>query len=302
MAEMRQVVIVGAGPAGIAAATYLKRASLEPLVLERREPGGLLRNANLVENYPGFSQGIGGEELAARFAEHLTHLGVATMREEVRLLARSSRGFRIMTDVDEHASRAVIVATGTTPNNPKIRGISGLIGRRAFSEIASTLLEKARKSRILVLGGGDAAFDYAINLKGRGHEVSILSRSKPRCLPLLLERATRDKIDIRIGVRVDRVEETNSGLSVMCRSSGKPVTIPGDFVLVAYGRSPNLGFIETGLSKRIGIPKNPPETSVPGLFLAGDVVRGQNRQAGIAVGDGILAAMLAERHVKGGRA
>jgi len=298
---MRQVAIVGAGPAGIAAATYLKRASLEPLVLERGEPGGLLRNANLVENYPGFSQGIGGEELAARFAEHLTHLGIATRREEVKLLARNSRGFRIRTDVDEHASRAVIVATGTTPKYPKIRGISSLTGGKVFSEIASTPLEKARKSRIFVLGGGDAAFDYAMNLEARGNEVSILTRSKPRCLPLLLERATRNKIDIRVGVRIDRVEETEDGLMIQCRSGGKSVTISCDFILVAYGRSPNLGFVETGLRKRIGIPKNPPETSVPGLFLAGDVIRGQNRQAGIAIGDGILAAMLSERHVKGGR-
>jgi len=299
---MRQVVIAGAGPAGIAAAAYLKRASLEPLVLERGEPGGLLRNANLVENYPGFSQGIGGEELAARFAEHLIYLGIPTRREEVRLLAKSGRGFRIGTDVGEHASRAVIVATGTTPITPKIRGISRLIGRKVFSEIASAPLEKARRSRILVLGGGDAAFDYAMNLERRGHEVSILSRSKPRCLPLLLERAMRNETDLRIGVRVDRVQETHDGVSVRYQGGGKPVTVLCDYVLVAYGRSPNLGFVGAGLRGRIGVPKNPPETSVPGLFLAGDVVRGQNRQAGIAVGDGILAAMLAERHVKGGRA
>jgi thioredoxin reductase (NADPH) len=298
MPGVREVVVIGAGPAGIAAATYLGRAGLNPLIFECSKPGGLLRNANLVENYPGFSKGITGEELAARFAEHLERLRIEVRKERVSWLGSSRGAFVIKTDAGRYASRAVIVAAGTLPKAPEIRGAQDLRGKYVFSDLVSVPRAGSRGRTAIVIGGGDAAFDYAISLDERGYDVIILTRSSPRCLPLLLERVVRSGMELRVGVTVESVERSTDGIKVRCKNRGRPLTLSADLLLAAFGRSPNLEFIEPKLRARIGIPRNPPETAVPGLFVAGDVVRGPFRQTGIAVGDGILAAMLAECRTK----
>lgn len=302
MAEVRDVAIIGAGPAGIAAATYLKRAGLDPLVFECGEPGGLIWNANLVENYPGFSQGIAGADLARRFAEHLRRLRVDVRREEVKNLSLRTGLFRIKTAGPSSASKMVIVASGTRATPPEIPGAAALLGKRVFSEVVAVPYAKSRGRSAIVLGGGDAALDYALSLDERGYDVTILMRSNPTCLPLLLERAADRGIDLRRGVRVESVKRDGDGIQVRCSSRGRPVALHADLLLAAFGRSPNMDFMDPGLRRHVAAPRNPPETGVPGLFVAGDVIRGQNRQAGIAIGDGILAAMLVERQHRGGNA
>ena len=297
MDEMRNAAIIGAGPAGMAAAIYLQRAGLDPLVLEKKALGGLLRNANLVENYPGFAGGIRGEELVARFAEQVGSLSIEVRKEAVKTVKLVGGAFRIETDAHEDSSRAVIVASGTRPRIPEIPGIRHLSGKKVFSELASMHFDENEYHHTIVLGGGDAAFDYALNLTGRGHRVTILSRSKPRCLPLLRERAAEKGIVVRESVIVEQLEETEKGVTARCRTGAGRERIYGDAVIVAHGRTPELGMLDRSLLRRVRNPENPPETSVPGLYLVGDVVRGEHRQTGIAVGDGIMAAMLLERYV-----
>ena len=162
---------------------------------------------------------------------------------------------------------------------------------------------RVKGKRIAVLGGGDAAFDYAINLKGMGGAVTILSRSEPTCLPLLAERARERGIGVLAGCDVKNLVKTSAGMAVACEGEACPGEVVCEMVVIAHGREPRLGVLDRDLRERICVD-HPPETGVPGLYLAGDVARGRNRQAAIAVGDGVLAAMIIERSTKdrdGGR-
>jgi len=295
---LNDVAVIGAGPAGITAAIYLKRAGFEPLLFERDEVGGLLLNANLVENYPGFPGGIGGKDLIELFKRQLEETGVRVTMTEVTKVSREKDRFHIGTKDGDFQSRSVIVATGTTPKNIAIEGMDRFLGKRIFYEVKDVPSPRKGK-RFVVLGGGDAAFDYALNLAKDGCDVHILIRGRePRCISLLEERA-RKSAGIRIitGIAPKSVREDRGSLVLECDSDGKAIDISFDYMLFACGRNPNLDVLPKELSK--GIEKNGVKgAGIPGLFLAGDVSRGDFRQVGIAVGDGISAAMSATAYLK----
>lgn len=296
-----RVTIVGAGPAGLAAAIYLQRAGKSPLLLERGEPGGLLRSANLVENYPGFPGGVTGVDLAGRIRRQLAELGCPIKKAEARQIASHSKGFTTKTDIGAFDSQSVIVATGTRPKEVRIPG-EGSIRRSIYDEITQVPRKPGRKSRALILGGGDAAFDYALNLESWGYRVAIVSRSGPSCLPLLRERAERKRIQVHAGSKSLSVEERGEDIVLSFISDGRRVELEGDWLLKALGRMPNMEVLGPALRRKIGALKDIPETAVPGLFLVGDVVRGSHRQTGIAVGDGVHAAMMANEYLEKGEA
>lgn len=296
MAE--RVTIVGAGPSGLAAAIYLHRAGMSPLLLERGTPGGLVRSANLVENYPGFPGGVTGVDLAARFERHLTEVGCPLKKADARHVSVQLDGFKTKTDVGDFNSHCVIIATGTRPKRANLPGGANLVGVKIFDEITDVPQAPGRTRQTLILGGGDAAFDYALNLEARGNEVVIVSRSAPRCLPLLRERAERKGVEVHTGAKSISVIEQKDGLLLSCISGGRRIELRGDWMLRALGRIPNIEVLEPGLRRRIGALSGIPETAVPGLYLAGDVARASHRQTGIAVGDGIQAAMLAKEYLE----
>lgn len=297
MDERVRVVIVGAGPAGAAAAIFLKRAGFEPLLLEESEPGGLLREANLVENYPGFPDGVVGRELASLIAEQLRRLEVRVVRTTATKVNAAGQSFRTRTSDGDCISDAVVIATGTEPRKTDLPGADAIEGKSLFYGVSSLSSDEVDGKRISILGGGDAAFDYAINLSDKGGSVTILSRSEPTCLQLLTERVRERKIDVLTGCEARSVRETPEGAAITCEGDNCPEEIACDLVLVAHGRKPRLDILDPGLRRR-AVTDNPPETGVSGLFLAGDVVRGKNRQAAIAAGDGVLSAMLIERYLK----
>ncbi|UCE72964.1 MAG: FAD-dependent oxidoreductase, partial [Methanomassiliicoccales archaeon] len=132
---MNYVAVIGAGPAGVAAGIYLKRAGFEPLVFEKEDIGGLLLNANFVENYPGFPEGISGEDLVGLFRKQLSLFGIEVKKKEVKKISKEKGLFKLITDDDEIISQAVIMATGTTPKSIDIQGQTPLIGRKLFYEI-----------------------------------------------------------------------------------------------------------------------------------------------------------------------
>ncbi|MDH7508595.1 MAG: NAD(P)/FAD-dependent oxidoreductase [Methanomassiliicoccales archaeon] len=301
MDKAKEVTVIGAGPAGIAAAIYLKRAGHDPLLLDKKGPGGLIVNANLIENYPGFPGGIDGPSLRNRFVEQMQSLGVSVTRAHVKRISRVHKIFRVETDNGDYDSLVIIVATGTRPKRIRMKGAKALEGKKVFYDLEGVLANNIVDGRIIVVGGGDIAFDYAINLRERGWKVKIVSRSTPRCLPLLWKRAEEKGIDVLVGYSPVEVLDKDDSLVLLCNSHGESKEVEGDRLLIACGRVPNLEVLDSRLRRNLW-RRGLPETGVPGLYLVGDVARKRYRQAGIAVGDGILAAMMADSYLKkGGR-
>lgn len=298
MVQRSQVAIIGAGPAGIASAIYLHRAGWTPLLLEQGEPGGLLRNANLVENYPGFPGGIKGPDLVHLFKKQLDMLGIGITRTTVESVGTMRGSFRIVTTSGTFSAKSLIIATGTRAKSISLPGSAKLAGDRVFTEIVQMPLSQIPGTRVVIIGGGDAAFDYGLNLAERGADVRIVSRSGPECLSLLKARADASGIDIIVGSAATRIRKAQDEVSVRCRCDKGGIELLTDYVLVACGREPSVDILSESLRRRIGSRERIPDTRVPGLFMVGDVVRGVHRQTAIAVGDGICAGMMADEFLR----
>ncbi len=284
---MSDVAIIGAGPAGLTAAIQLKRYGIPFVLLEKERVGGLLWNANLVENYPGFPEGIPGPALVARFEAQMRRIGVEAERDEVTRLTWEGETFRVETRRTVYRPRYVIVASGTRPRPVPIR-LSAEARERVFSDVYPLLGVRGR--RVVIVGAGDAAFDQALNLAQKGNSVTVLNRGEQvKCLPLLWTRAMDcDVIVYRAGVRVRRVEASGAAnrLRVRCEAEDASEEIEADFLVFAIGREPQVSFLSEGLrAQQERLVRN------GRLYFAGDVHNGLFRQTAIAAGDGLRAAM-----------
>ncbi len=330
----RNIAVIGAGPAGVAAAVQLKRGGIDPLVFERGRVGGLLREANLVENYPGFPDGIEGHGLADLMTAHLSRAGAEVIHEEVTLLEHSKDAFSVRTPSGVTTAETVVIASGTMPK--ALHGVR--ISERAKDRVTYGMqgLEEVRDGRVVVIGGGEAAFDYALNL-ARWNDVAILHRSSyPRCIPVLRGRCEASpRITYHPNTIVEEISASPSGVFLECveesaggtgpfaaggsrtgtdrvpvgvsKSSERRYTgsgpkggakrIAADHVIVAIGRMPCLGFLGSGLVAQLDVLRR-----AGLLYLIGDVTNGNMRQAAISAGDGVRAAMeiLARRRAQCG--
>jgi thioredoxin reductase (NADPH) len=277
-----EILIVGAGPAGIAAAIQLTRCGLAPVLLEKDSVGGLLRNANLVENYPGFPNGIPGPKLVTLFARQMRRIGVEATRDEVLRLDYAD-GWLAETARTVYRPRVVVVAAGTR-SRPLPVETPGPARGRVFSEVWP--LADVRGQRVAIVGAGDAAFDYALNLAGRGNAVTLLNRGRETsCLPLLRERAAASpSIEYRAQTRLLRIEFDPSTGQLQLTTDH--CSLNTDYLLFAIGREPALDFLSESV-------KMQEQTLVESgkLHLVGDVHGGLFRQAAIAAGEGLRAAM-----------
>jgi len=282
-----QVVIIGAGPAGLAAAMQLKRQGIDPVVLERKQVGGLLLNANLVENYPGFVDGISGPELVSLFKDQAERLGVVIENEEVSSTSFIDNHFRIITNKRMLNSQLLIAGSGTKPRKIPDDLCSGDWDQSLYYEVYPLHEEKNRK--IVIIGAGDAAFDYALNLSS-DNRVTILNRgSKIKALPLLFERIQDNKaIRYLTNTEITGISKTASGMLDISISSTSPErSIECDYLLAAIGREPEYSFADQSI-----IEQKDKLLKDHKLFLIGDLQNGSFRQTTIAVADGIQAAML----------
>lgn len=279
--NMPNVLIIGAGPAGITAAIQLKRYGLAPVLLEKDHVGGLLRNANLVENCPGFPEGISGPKLIALLEKQVRRIGVDIIFDEVVNL-NFEGGWLAETRRTTYRPDVVVIAAGTKPKSLPVK-VTDQVKDRIFSEVWP--LVKTRKKHIVVVGAGDAAFDFALNLS-RKNRVTILNRgSEASCLPLLWERASatpaityRERTTIQL---VEEDEPTNN-----LRLITDNCSLITDYLLFAIGREPQLDFLAESVKlqerKLMEYGK---------LYFVGDVHNGLFRQTAIAAGEGLRAAM-----------
>ncbi len=288
--KVEDVTIIGAGPAGIATAIQLKRSGIEPVLMERNRVGGLLVNANLVENYPGFPEGISGHDLVKRFHDQLTVIGVSIRYEEVRELDYDGELFTVRSSKGTCKSRLVVIASGTRPRQISI---SIEAPDRVLYEVAS--IADTRGEHVAIVGAGDAAFDYALNLSRQNH-VTILNRGQERkCLPLLWERTQRnERIAYRTDVQVKAVTNASDGVLLTCQTPQGGWELSVDYVIFAIGRIVQLDYLSQRLQGKAS------ELGENGLlYFVGDAKNDIFRQTSIAVGDGVRAALKIHQQLQG---
>lgn len=283
---VKKVIVIGAGPAGLAAVIQLKRYGIDALLLEREAIGGLLRNANLVENYPGFVGGVSGIELVRLFAAQAEQTGVHVTFGDVVMLNYIDDLFWVETAERVYKSKLVVVATGTRARRLTQAVIPEDVHDRVLYEVHP--LSGVTGKHVAIVGAGDAAFDYALNLV-RHNQVSILNQSDHlKCLPLLWERAQMQP-NIRYLEKYSITQVANSGknrIQLSCRCPDGDVVLRADYLIGAIGRDPQLNFLSDEFRKQMDrLEKNGL------LYLIGDVKNSIYRQTSIAVGDGVKAAM-----------
>ena len=290
---MHDVAVIGAGPAGIAASIYLKRAGFDIILFEKSEIGGLLLNAYLVENYPGFSDGISGMKLCKLLEKHLEKWNIRPIMRAVKKIKIENNHFLLDTQKDKITCKVIVLATGTKPKELGIPVERDLIGKKVFYEIKDLLPILKPRNVCTIIGGGDASFDYALNLADKGVIAEIFFRSeKPNCLYLLEERAKNSsKINLHPSVKPYKIIKIQEKIETefKCSKTNRGIKSVSDYVLIACGRKPNLELLSNNLKK----------SNIPGLFIAGDVKTGKFRQVGIAIGKGIYSAMSAENYLRG---
>lgn len=286
---MVPVAIIGAGPAGIAAAIQLKRSGIGFLLLEKNSPGGLLKEANLVENFPGIPGGMPGKTLVARLRRQLSTAGIKTEKGNVLRLGYHSDCFMMQTDEQTIMAGKVILACGTLPLPPGPPLDRLQPQKRIFTSVLPLL--KTKQKTIAIIGGGDAAFDYALNLAVR-NRIHILNRSgKPRALPILIRRCLQNPNIIihensQLTHAITKEETAEIILKTINPHNGQKTEIVCQLILSAIGRSPALHFLDADLRAAVAML-----AAQKKIFLAGDVGNGRFRQAAIAVADGLRAAM-----------
>jgi len=307
MAPTRKVVIIGSGPAGYTSAIYAARANLAPIMFTGLQAGGQLMLTTLVENYPGFVDGIDGPPLMETFREQAARFGTEMISEDVTSVDFSSRPFRVKTDDAEVEAHTVIIATGASAKLIGLPSESKLMGR-GVSTCATCDGFFFKDQNIMVVGGGDSAMEEALYLSRLGRQVQVVHRRDSlRASKIMQERALKNpKIEFIWDTAVEDVLDPSKGKVTAVRlknlKSGAVWETPVDGLFVAIGHQPNTaifkGQVELHPNEYVKVKAGTTQTSVPGVFAAGDVADFTYRQAVTAAGTGCMAALEAERYLE----
>jgi len=302
---MQNVLIIGSGCAGLTAAIYAGRANLNPLVLDGHEPGGQLSLTTHVENFPGFPEGILGPELIENMRKQAERFGAVFKAGTVTEVDLTKRPFRVIAGKDVYETRTIIVAAGASARLLGLKGERELIGR-GLSTCATCDGYFFRGKPIAVVGGGDSAMEEANFLSRYASHVYLIHRRKEfRASKIMVDRAkANEKIEFVTPFVVDEIvapEGLVKGIRVRETHNGNTREIGLDGVFVAIGHNPNSivfrGKLEMDENGYL-IARDGSLTSVPGVFIAGDVQDHRYRQAVTAAGSGCMAALDAEKFLE----
>ncbi|AMY10617.1 Thioredoxin reductase [Luteitalea pratensis] len=301
--DVRNVVIIGSGPAGLTAALYTARASLHPLVIEGLQPGGQLTITTMVENWPGHRDGVMGPQLMADMRAQAEHFGTAFLTGLVERVDFSSRPFALTLDSGQVLrAKTVIVATGATAKLLGLPSEMKLMGR-GVSTCATCDGFFFRNRPVAIVGGGDTALEEAIYLSKLASHVTVIHRRDTlRASKIMQDKAFQSpKISFRWNTAVDEILSDERGDVNRARlrnlQTGEVDELSVDGVFVAIGHTPNTQLFKGHLNMDEGgyLITNGTRTNVDGVFAAGDVQDQVYRQAITSAGTGCMAAMDAER-------
>jgi len=307
MGATRKVIIIGSGPAGYTAAIYAARANLAPLQLIGTQFGGQLMLTTLVENYPGFVDGIDGPPLMEIFRKQAERFGTEMNAEDVTAVDFSRRPFSVTAGDASYETHTVIIATGASAKLIGLENETKLMGR-GVSTCATCDGFFFRDQDIMVVGGGDSALEEALYLSRLGRKVDVVHRRDTlRASKIMQERAFKNsKIGFIWDSVVEDIRDPEQGkvTTVLLRNikTGARSERPVDGLFVAIGHRPNTQIFHAQVEMRangyIKVVPGTTETSVPGVFAAGDVQDFTYRQAVTAAGTGCMAALEAERYLE----
>jgi thioredoxin reductase (NADPH) len=305
MSDVRNVIVIGSGPAGYTAALYAARANLEPLVLKGLEAGGQLMLTTEVENYPGFIDGIMGPELMEQFEKQAARFGAEILAVHVTEVDLSARPFTVKAGDQTWQAETIIVATGASAKWLDIPGEQQLRGR-GVSACATCDGFFFKDRELMVVGGGDSAMEEATFLTKFASRVTIVHRREEfRASKIMQDRAlSNPKIEVAWNATIDEIHGENEVTGVTLRDTvtGEIRKVATDGVFMAIGHTPNTSLFEDALDLDDGgyvlVAEPRTDTSVEGVFAAGDVTDTIYKQAVTAAGQGCKAAIDAERFLE----
>jgi thioredoxin reductase (NADPH) len=307
MSSPRQVIIIGSGPAGLTAALYTARANLAPLLIEGVEAGGQLMLTTLVENYPGYREGILGPELMAEMKAQAAKFGAEIVQGDVRAVDIRARPIVVRTDEAEYQGSSLIIATGASAKLLGLPSERTLMGH-GVSTCATCDGYFFRGHEIAVIGGGDSAMEEAIFLTKFATKVTVVHRRDTlRASKIMQDKARANpKIAWMLNSEIDEIQDTGKGevsaMVVRSKTDGTRTVVPVSGVFVAIGHTPNTSLFRDQLELDTNgyiLTHDGSKTSVPGVFACGDVQDHVYRQAITAAGSGCMAALDAERYLEG---
>lgn len=305
MPELHDVIIIGSGPAGHTAALYSGRANLKVLVLEGWQPGGQLTTTTVIENYPGFRDGIDGNKLMQEMKAQAQRFDVEYLTKSVTRVDFSNRPFKVYVGDDEYQSKAVIVATGAKPRKLGLESEERLWSK-GVSSCATCDGFFYKGKEVAVIGGGDSAIEEASFLTKFATKVHIIHRREGfRASKIMVDRMhANENIQVHTNKTVEEVlgDQKVSGLRLKDTQTGETSELPLEGMFLAIGHIPVTDLFkdvveldETGYI----LHKTHTMTNIEGVFAAGDCVDHRYRQAVTAAGDGCMAAIDAERWLEG---
>ncbi len=302
MTEVRDVIIIGSGPAGLTAAVYTARANLHPIVIEGVGAGGQLMLTTDVENYPGFPDGILGPELMLKFREQAQRFGTEFLTADVDRVDFSERPFGVWVGNTELRAQSVIISTGAKARMLGLPSEDRLLGH-GVSTCATCDGFFFRQKPLAIVGGGDSAIEEALFLTKFATSVTVIHRrDELRASKIMQDRAfANDKIEFLWNSVVDDVVGDSKVESLVLRDTetGETSSLEVDGLFVAIGHDPNtalfVGQLEMDADGYLVTDADSTRTTVEGVFAAGDVQDHVYRQAITAAGSGCMAAMEAER-------